>query len=292
MNYFFMILTVIIFATQLITYMLFDRKYRDNNLCYFVFSMLYFIVTTIILIVANGGIGETNLVTVLFGIAFGTVFVFTMLFNITAMSVGPIGFTSLIFSLSLLLPMLLGLVVYNETISLIQIAGLLLLFVTFYLGSTASKDEGSKKMTLKWLMFALLAFLGGGLIGSLNKIHQSLYPGKYMTSYLVIGFIAATIVAGGLALYRRLKHKEEIKPMIHKNVIWLILIAGLTTAFGNYLIVMLVSRVPSVILFPVTNGGQVIFMTIASILIFKEKLTVRAIISILIGATAICLISL
>jgi drug/metabolite transporter (DMT)-like permease len=113
-----------------------------------------------------------------------------------------------------------------------------------------------------------------------------------MTSYLVIGFISATIVAGALSLYRRFKYKEDIKQMMHKNVIWLILTAGITTAFGNYLIVFLVSRIPAVVLFPVTNGGQVIFMTIASVLIFKEKLTLRSIIGIFIGAIAIALISL
>lgn len=286
-----MIVTVFIFTTQLITFMFFNNKYRKNIACYYAFSTLYFILTTIILLIANGGIGQLNLLTVILGASFGIIFVFTINFNVTAMCSGPIGFTSLIFSLNFLLPMFAGLLFYNENLSIIQIVGFILLLITFYIGSQAS-DNNSKKMTIKWLMFALLAFICGGILNTLIKVHQAMYPGEYMISFLVIGFLSAGIVAGILTVIRKVKKNEELKSMMKKNVIWLVLAAGLTTSLGNYLVVFLSSKIDAVVLFPVYNGGQVVLMNIVSVVLFKEKLNKRSILSIILGLLAICFISL
>lgn len=282
---------IIIFTSQLTAVMLFNNKYRKNKSCYYAFSLLFFALTSVILLIVNRGLGEVNLITVLTGIAFGTIFIFTMNFNIIAMQTGPIGYSILIYKLNMLITMTVSMIFYGETISELQIIGILLLIVTFYLGSTARASQG-KKMTLKWLIFALLSFLGGGALGVLIKTHQYYFPGQYMISYLVIGFLSAALLAGVLIIIRRVKHGERLEALKHKNVIYLVLIAGITTAVGNYFFVKLISDIPTVVLFPVSNGGQIVLMTVISVFVFKEKLTPRSILGIIIGVIAIVLISL
>lgn len=291
MNALLIMIVIIMFTIQLTVFMLFNNRFRKNISCYYAFSLLYFIVTAAILLIINNGLGDVNFATILFGAAFGIIFIFTMNFNVIAMSKGPIGYTILIFQLNMLITMGVSLIFYGETISPLQIIGISLLILTFYIGSTASAT-GSRKMTLKWLMFALLAFLGGGSLGVLVKTHQYLFPGQYMVSYLVIGFLTAAVTAGVLIIIRRMKHGDSIHTIRHKNVAYLVLAAGITTAVGNYLFVKMVSVVPTVVLFPVINGTQIILMTIVSVFIFKEKLTFRAILGILIGVIAVVLISI
>lgn len=291
MNALLIIVIIIMFTIQLTVFMLFNNRFRKNNSCYYAFSLLYLVLTAIILMIVNGGLGDVNFITILFGFAFGIIFIFTMNFTVIAMSKGPIGYTVLIFQLNMLITMIVSLIFYGETINFLQIIGILLLFLTFYLGSTASTAQG-KKMTLKWLMFALLAFLGGGSLGVLVKTHQYLFPGQYIVSYLVIGILSAAVVAGILIIIRRFKYGDSIHPIRHKNVIFLVLAASITSAVGNYMFLKMVSHVPAVVLFPIVNGSQIILMTIISIFIFKEKLTFRSTLGIVIGIIAVVLISL
>jgi drug/metabolite transporter (DMT)-like permease len=68
--------------------------------------------------------------------------------------------------------------------------------------------------------------------------------------------------------------------------------AAATTGFGNRIVVYLAARVPGVVMFPVINGGVVILSIVISVLLFKEKLSRRGLLGLILGTLAICLLSL
>ena len=70
------------------------------------------------------------------------------------------------------------------------------------------------------------------------------------------------------------------------------LIAAITTAVGNWLMLYLTTKLPSVVQFPSVNGGNVFLSTLASSFLFKEKLSKRAKLGLVIGLMALVLLSL
>ena len=73
-------------------------------------------------------------------------------------------------------------------------------------------------------------------------------------------------------------------------LIFLMLISGVCVAVNNKLNLYLSGVIDSVIFFPVVNGGGLVLTTLASLLIFKERLRAKQWIGILFGiASVLCL---
>lgn len=72
--------------------------------------------------------------------------------------------------LSMLIPTLFGVFYYGQTVSGLQVVGLILMVISFFL-SCDLRDK--KNMNLKWLAAALGSFVGWGLVGVCQQLHQN-----------------------------------------------------------------------------------------------------------------------
>ena len=69
------------------------------------------------------------------------------------------------------------------------------------------------------------------------------------------------------------------------------LIVGVCIGIVNKLNLYLSGKMPSIIFFPLVNGGLILLSAIVSIIFFKERMQKIQYISILVGVVAIALIS-
>ena len=76
-----------------------------------------------------------------------------------AIKVGSLSLTSLAISFSLLIPTVVGIVLYDEPLTAWFFIGLGLLLASLVLINTKG---GEIKITFKWIIFVLLAFIGNG----------------------------------------------------------------------------------------------------------------------------------
>jgi drug/metabolite transporter (DMT)-like permease len=95
-------------------------------------------------------------------------------------------------------------------------------------------------------------------------------------------------------LFLRKKERASSAPKIDRaNVIgllFLMLVSGVCGAVNNKLNLYLSGVIDSVVFFPVVNGGGLVLTTLASLLIFKERLRTKQWIGILFGiASVLCL---
>lgn len=290
MNYFFILVVVLLFSTQTICFKAFNRNFMKNAASYFIYNFLYFTLVVVIFLIGRPA-PSFSLPSILWGTLFGTVFVTTFFIYMKAMEIGQLSFTTLFFSFGLLIPVIFGVLLWNERISATQIIGLILLLVTFYLGSITTQPEGHKA-SLRWMLFCFIAFLGNGGLMTLIKAHQVIMPGREMREFLIIAFCTAALLSVLLFfIYSFAKH-QSINHMKRMSLVIFVLVAGGTTAFGNQLTLYLAGRVPAVIQFPMVNGGVVILSTIASCLLFREKLYRKSTASLAIGVIALVLLSI
>lgn len=291
MDYLLMLAAIVLFSMQTVCFKLFNSRFMKSLASYFAFASLYFF--AVIAVLAPFGLRFTGLHTLTVGLSvvFGIVFVASVFTYMRAIETGPLALSSLVFSFGLLVPILAGAALWNERLSFLQGAALLLLLFTFYLGAGAAGSQ-SKKVNVKWLAYSVLSLLGNGMLMTLLKAHQSALPGMETSEFLVLASGTAAILSLAVFIVRRVKFNETVPHLKSGRFALLVLGAGVTTGIGNLISLTLTGRVPTYIQFPFINGGIVFLSSLFSVLLFKEKMTRRAWIGMALGLVALVVICL
>jgi len=291
MVFVFFISAIVFFAIQNIFFKLFSQYFMKNLASFFLFNTISssILVGIIFILYPNPQSVETP--SVLLGVLFGLAYIGAILLYMKAMECGPTSYTALIYSFGLLIPILFGLVLWKEKINLLQIIGMILLFLTFYLGSN-STNASHQKVNLKWVFLIIGAAILNGSIMVLFKEQQILTPGRGIHEFLMIAYVTSSLLSLLLFLRYRFIAKENIKHLNNKRFILIVLVTGVVTAGGSLVNLYLCKVVSAVILFPILNGGIVLFVSLVSFTMFKEKFGIKNATSIILGIGALFLLSI
>lgn len=227
--------------------------------------------------------------TLALGIFFGGLTMAGTLSYMHALSIGPVSYTEVINRSSMILPAFSGALFWQEDLSIGHIIAVVLLLVCFVLSSSAKSND--KAANAKWLLFALLSFLFTGSIGITQKIQGNSDFSSESGWFLVIAMITAAVVSLILWLYNTRgenisERKEILKPKLWAMFIYI----GFVIAFTNKINLYLSNEMPSIIFFPLINGGNLILIALAGIIIFKERPSAKQLIGMLFGLAAVLLL--
>ena len=206
------------------------------------------------------------------GIAFGVLFALTILFYNLAIASGPLSYTTFYFSASMLVPAFAGVLLFGEALTFTLAAAVALFLAAFWCLNVA--PGGAQKPEPRWLALCALTFLCNGLCAVVQKSQQNATGGAEAAGLMLVGFCtaAACYALAYLALRGRLP-------------------AGAADG-GNLLLTWLAGRVDASYLFPLVQGSIIVGVTLCSVLLFREKLSARGRLGILLGVAAIAVINL
>ena len=198
---------------------------------------------------------------------------FILIFYVTAITSQRNGLSvaSVASKMSVIIPVLFGVLLYGDKITLIKIIGILLALVAVYF--TSKKEKGSVTYNNN-LVYPLLIFIGAGAIDTSLKYFQTFYlSDKEISLFSSNTFFAAFVFGIILLIAKSLKDGINIKV---KNILGGIAL-GIPNYFSlHYLIKMLDSEVfESAIIFTIHNVAIVVITTLAGFFIFKEKISFR-----------------
>ncbi|MCD8410553.1 EamA family transporter [Tenacibaculum finnmarkense] len=231
---------------------------------------------------------------------------FIAIFNVMGITAQKNGLAvaSVAGKMSVTIPIIFGVFLYDESIGFIKIIGVLLALTSVYLAS-AKSDTAS--VNLKDLKYPILLFLGSGCIDTLLKYMEISYVSKsaipmflatiFGCAFIFGCFFMALQVLKASILDKKIKsiqRKQEEGKQILKNII-----AGIVLGIPNYYSMAFLIKalktegLESSTLFTINNVSVVILTTIFALLFFKEKLVKKnwigiglAVISILVVASA------
>jgi len=227
--------------------------------------------------------------TILLGILFGILTMAGSLFNMKAMALGPVSYTQLICCSSMIVPAFSGAIFWNEDLNIGHIIAVVLLLLCFYFSSASKSDD--KAATLKWLLFALLSFACVGAIGVTQKVQQTSSYASEASWFLIIALITASVISLVMWLYETSgENKSERKGILDPKLIGMFLFIGFVIAFTNKVNLYLSGVMPSIIFFPLVNGGALILTMLAGFIIFKERLTKKQTIGMIFGVASVLLL--
>lgn len=265
------------------------RRYGSGPARHQLFNALTSLAAVIFLLLM-GLPKELSGFTVGLGVVFGLVVAGQNLASLQALELGPLSYTTVICSLSSLIPTLSGALLWDETISLVQYGGIAALVICFVLSAAGEGEE--KKASLKWLVWCVVAFLCAGAIGVIQKWHQNTAYRDESEGFLLIAMsvsaLASGAVLGVLALQK--KAEREVKDYFGWLPLLIMLVFGLCVALNNKLNLYLAGVMDSAVFYPVMNGGTLMGTTLCACLIFRERLTRRQWIGLAVGILAVILL--
>jgi drug/metabolite transporter (DMT)-like permease len=215
---------------------------------------------------------------------------FISIFNLVAYCTRKEGITTATIAnkLSLVIPVLFSVLLYNEQLTPVKVVGILLAFPAVYL-TTRTKGEEGKVQSLFW---PALLFIGSGLLDTLVKFVEQAYldTPQVQAEYTIHVFSTAALIGTILIIGLTVAKKVKLHP---RNIIAGILL-GIPNYFSIYYLIRLLNSdyMQSSAAIPVSNIGVVVTSCIAAILIFKESANRQRVIGLLLAVMAILLISL
>lgn len=215
---------------------------------------------------------------------------FISIFIVMAITVQKNGVSvaSVASKMSVVIPVIFGIYVYNESTGLQKLIGILLALAAVYL---ASIKAGSKINFKKNLLFPILLFLGSGVIDTSIKYLETTYvPENGIPIFSATIFGCAALI-GVLTLIAKLfKGEFKFQPKS--------LLGGITLGVINYSSIYFLLKAldhetfESSTLFTVNNVGIVMLSTLTGLILFGEKLSAKNWIGIVLAIVSIILVTL
>ena len=184
-----------------------------------------------------------------------------VLFQASVRSNGVV-LSSTFMKLGLLLTMVISVAVYREMPDGLQALGFALAVCAIVL-INYRKEAGSGGF--KWSLMALLLFSGMG--DSMSKIFEETGMTGMADWFLLFTFGTALPLALGLMVSR--------KQRIGKWEAVFGVMIGVANFFSSKLLLRALQTIPAVITYPVYNVGVILVVTVAGVLLFRERLEKR-----------------
>jgi drug/metabolite transporter (DMT)-like permease len=220
---------------------------------------------------------------------------FFVIFNIIGFTAQKIGVAvaSVANKLSLIIPFIFSIYLYNEETTALKIAGIIIalaaVILTCYPQKKENESSASASKTLL-IIFPVILFFSSGLLDTLIKyVEQQFLNDDNKNDYLITAFAAAGTV--GTAVMSFLLFTGKMK-FDKKSIL-----AGIIIGIPNYFSIWCLVRVlkdyatNSSQIIPINNMGIVLFSAVAAMVLFKEKLSVINWAGIILSLGAIALIA-
>ncbi|SDL45471.1 EamA family transporter [Kriegella aquimaris] len=215
---------------------------------------------------------------------------FIVVFNLMAATSQKVGVSaaSVATKMSLVIPVLAGVLLYNELLSGFQILGIVLALAAVYF---ASVKETSIALLKSSLILPLLVFLGSGIIDASIKFIQAIHISESEFPLFSATVFASAAFTGILFIgFKSIRTPLRVN---FKNILGGIVL-GILNYFSIYFILKALQHpsLNSAAVFTINNVAIVLFSTLLGIILFKERLSTKNWGGIVLAVISIALVAL
>lgn len=213
-------------------------------------------------------------------------FLFIAIFNVMALTAQKNGLSvaSVASKMSVIIPIVFGILVFNESVGFQKITGIIIALVAVYL--TSVKQKGNVVITQS-IYLPIILFLGSGIIDtSINYFA----PNDNIPLFSATIFAMAAIIGVILSIGKGIESKSPYK----LNVIPFGIVLGIVN-YGSIHFLLMALRVEnteSSTLFTINHIGVLALSTLIGLVLFKEKISKMNWIGIILALISILLVTL
>jgi uncharacterized membrane protein len=219
---------------------------------------------------------------------------FISVFNLVAYTTKKSGvaIASVANKLSLVIPFLFSVFLYNESVTYAKIIGVITALIAVLFTCMPSSTNAKKSSGFDWsiLLLPLLLFIGSGLIDTLIKyVEISFLDENNKNAYIITAFAVAGMIGGVVLLWKLVAGKERLDP----RAVGMGMLIGIPNYFSLWCLVRVLKlnagNSSSVI--PIINMGIVLFSTLIAAFFLQERLSKINVWGIVLSIIAISMIA-
>tara|TARA_Y100000588_G_scaffold279134_1_gene295935 strand:+ start:5014 stop:5850 length:837 start_codon:yes stop_codon:yes gene_type:complete len=214
------------------------------------------------------------------GLVTGCVFVSSMVLMTTTLERAPAGAVFTVFRMSIAVPVVLGVLIWNEPVAPGQLLGIALALIA--LGMMTSGSDADRHVTgLKMAGLLLAIFLLQGTSHScLRSVHYNGLDDAFVQVLMVTGTTAGTLGWAAIAWSRQRPLRGELQ---------LGAFIGFYNALALCVIMVALSLLPGTLFFPVVGCSVVVLDNLAAHFFWRERLNRTSVAGVVVATLAIFL---
>ena len=266
-------------------------RFENKAVMYHIYNCSISVVAVAGLLIL-GGVPQVSAFTLWLGLVFGLVTAGQSIVLLNAYNKGPMSYTQVLVTLSSVIPALSGYFIWDESISVVQIMGIVFMIVSFvFFADFSGKEKGA---SVAWFIYSLAAFFLTGIIGVLQKCHQTTIYKEELDGFLTVAFATSVLYSAAMSGWyvAKLAHGERgaLKKEFTPSLVVIVVVAGLCVFANNKMNLYLSNAMESAIFFPTVNAGGLILATAADMVLFKQKIQPLKWVGMIVGIIAVVLI--
>ncbi|UJF15996.1 GRP family sugar transporter [Jeotgalibaca sp. MA1X17-3] len=211
---------------------------------------------------------------------FGSFFFLSFTYYQKSIKENGVGISGTIAKLGILIPMIFSIVIWKEFPSVIQWIGIILSLVSILIVNLSQKSL--EKFDVKPTIIFLFVF--GGMAEFSSKIYQKYALNDYKDVFLFAIFFTAFLVS----IFYTVKEKRKIT----KKDILTGFVVGIPNLFSSYFLILSLATLKTSVVFPIYSAASIVLINIGGYFLFKEKITRKNQVAIVLTVLALILINL
>ncbi len=251
----------------------------------FIFASASALIACLFFLVSSGFNLDFRAEVIPYSIGFAASYAAASVGSFLAIRSGSLSLTSLINSYSLIIPTFYSLIFFGEEVGIAFWIGFALLMISLFL---INSREGEVKITLRWVIFVVIGFLGNGICSTVQAVEQRDFAGGYKSEFMIM---ALTLVALSLFITSLCTERDCMRDCVKKGG-HLMVSCGVANGAVNLFIMLLLVSMSAAIIYPVISAGGILLSWAISRFLYKEKLTKKQNIALVLGIASVVLMNL
>ena len=245
----------------------------------FFFNSLLGLITAVIFFCINGFKLDFSLYSFVMA---GLISALVMCYNIIGFRLLKSGtmamYTLFLMTGGMVLPYIWGLLLLNEDFSLLRTGGLIVI-----LSGVVLSNFSGERINIKQIVMCVAVFVLNGFVSIISKIHQSQtsFDSVNAAEFIILGGIFKFLLAGILFLVFKNKDSSESGDNSLKKAVIIITSSAFIGGVSYMLQLLGAKTLPATVLYPFITGGSIVFSSLTGVILFKEKLSAKLIISVM-----------
>lgn len=183
---------------------------------------------------------------------------------------------------AMIIPYIWGLFFLNEEFSAPRLVGLILIILSILI-----INSDKTNISLKSLLLCIIVFFLAGFVNIISKQHSINIHAVSHTDYIILTSFAKIILCGILLFF--VKEAPHKNPKSNTYILILCALSACLTGVAYMLQLISAKYTPATLLFPIITGGTIIFSAIFARIFFKEKISKKSFLSIIICFIGTCM---
>lgn len=240
------------------------------------------------LLLAGGVLRHTNLSVLLLAMAFALCLTLCTYAGIAAMQSSAMVLVSLFEMAGLLVPCIAGIFIFDEPLNVMHGIGLLACLLSSWLLTGGQQEKHTHLSVKGWLLLFACLLSNGGIMLT-QKMLSHLCLDSCNGAFHFWAFLFSTIFAALILLFADGKDGSQATVSTKLSIYGIILSVALLMI--SMLSTRAAATVPAVVLFSAVNGGGLLMCTLVSAIMYRERITRKTVIGLVVGALALMLIN-